>query len=145
VAVAYTTPDELRVRVWDGSTLGPAVAVASFPIVVGGVTYEGGYGPAVLPSRSGSLVVAFAGCRRRNLADPCDPTDTDARIDVLFRRSPDGGATWASLLQLTDASTAPYRVNDEPSIALTSTAKRIAFDSYQPSFSAYQIRMRSIP
>ena len=99
----------------------------------------------MLPSRSGSLVVAFAACRRRNLADPCDPTDVDARIDVLFRRSPDGGATWASLLQLTDASTAPYRINDEPSIALTSTAKRIAFDSYQPSFSAYQIRMRSIP
>src|SRR6185369_17838385 len=70
VAVAYTTSDELRVRVWDGSTLGPAITVASFPMTVGGVTYEGGYGPAVLPSRSGSLVVAFAGCRRRNLADP---------------------------------------------------------------------------
>jgi hypothetical protein len=145
VAVAYTTSDELRVRVWDGSTLGPAIAVASFPIAVGGATYEGGYGPAVLPSRSGSLVLAFAGCRRRNLADPCDPTDTDARIDVLFRRSPDGGATWATFVQLTNASTAPFRINDEPSIALTSTAKRIAFDSYQPSFAAYQVRMRSIP
>lgn len=145
VAVAYTIPNELRVRVWDGSTLGPAIAVASFPIAVGGVTYEAGYGPAVLPSRSGSLVVAFAACRRRSLPDPCDPTDFDARIDVLFRRSPDGGATWASFLQLSDAGTAPFRINDEPSIALTSTAKRIAFDSYQPSFAAYQVRMRSIP
>jgi hypothetical protein len=144
VAVAYTTPDEVLVRVWDGAALGPPITVASFPIAVGGVTYEGGYGPAVLPSRSDSLVVAFAGCRRRNLADPCDPTDIDARIDVLFRRSPDGGATWSGLLQLTDASTAPYRINDEPSIALTSTAKRIAFDSYQPSFVDYQVRMRSI-
>jgi len=61
------------------------------------------------------------------------------------RRSPDDGATWSALLQLTDASTAPFRINDEPSIALTSAAKRIAFDSYQPSFAAYQVRMRSIP
>ena len=78
------------------------------------------------------------------IADPCDAADTDARIDVLFRRSPDGGANWATFVQLTDASTAPYRVNDEPSIALTSAAKRIAFDSYQPSFVDYQVRMRSI-
>jgi hypothetical protein len=145
VAVAYTTSDKLLVRVWDGTTLGPAIVVASFPTAVGGVTYEGGYGPAVLPSRSGSLVVAFAACRRRNLPDPCDPTDVAARIDVLFRRSPDGGATWGSFLRLADASKVPYRINDEPSIALTTAAKRIAFDSYQPSFAAYQVRMRSIP
>jgi hypothetical protein len=145
VAVAYTTPDALRVRVWDGNAFSPAVAVASFPIAVGAVTYESGYGAAVLPSGSSDLAIAFAGCRRRNLADPCDATNIDARIDVLVRRSPDDGATWSALLQLTDASTAPFRINDEPSIALTSAAKRIAFDSYQPSFAAYQVRMRSIP
>jgi hypothetical protein len=143
VAVAYTTADKVLVRIWDGAALGPAIAVASFPTAVGGVTYEGGYGPAVLPSRSGGLVVAFAACRRRNLADPCDPSDIDARIDVLSRRSSDGGATWGSFLRLTEASKAPYRINDEPSIALTTTAKRISFDSYQPSFMAYVVRMRS--
>jgi len=39
---------------------------------------------------------------------------------------------------------APEVRNHEPSIALTSSAKRIAFDSYQPSFMAYVVRMRSI-
>ncbi|TMK33899.1 MAG: exo-alpha-sialidase [Actinobacteria bacterium] len=144
VAVAFTIQGKLMVRVWDGVTLGPAQAVASFPTAVGGVMYAGGYGPAVLPTGSDGLVVAFAACRRRsNVADPCDPTDIAARIDVLSRGSPDGGATWGPFVRLADASKAPYRINDEPSIALTTGIRRIAFDSYQPSFVDYVVRMHS--
>jgi len=145
VAIAFTTPGQLLVRVWDGVTLGPEITVASFPVAVGGVVYTGGYGPAVLPTGSDGLVVAFAGCRRRsNVPNPCDPTDGAARIDILSRESADGGGTWGPSRRLVDATKAPYRVNDEPSIALTTGRRRIAFDSYQPSFVAYLVRMRSI-
>jgi len=145
VAVAFTTQSKVLVRVWDGVTLGPELAVASFPLAAGGVMYATGYGPAVLPTGSDGLSVAFAACRRRfNVADPCNPTDPGTRIDVLWRESPDGGATWGSFRRLTDATTAPYRINDEPSIALTTGTRRIAFDSYETSFVAYVVRMGSI-
>jgi len=144
VAVAFTTQSKVLVRVWDGVTLGPELAVASFPATAGGVLYAAGYGPAVLPTGSDGLSVAFAACRRRSVADPCDPTDPRARIDVLSRESPNGGATWGPFRRLTDASKAPYRINDEPSIALTTGTRRIAFDSYETSFVAYLVRMGSL-
>ena len=145
VAVAFTTPSKLLVRVWDGVTLGPQLSVASFPTAIGGVMYAGGYGPAVLPTGSDGLVVAFAACRRRfKVSDPCNPTDGAARIDVVSGDSADGGANWGSFLRLADATKAPYRINDEPSLALTNDKRRIAFDSYQSSFVAYVVRMRSI-
>src|SRR5436190_1641658 len=135
VAVAFTTPSKLLVRVWDGVTLGPQLSVASFPTAIGGVMYAGGYGPAVLPTGSDGLVVAFAACRRRfKVSDPCNPTGGAARIDVVSGDSADGGANWGSFLRLADATKAPYRINDEPSLALTNDRKRIAFDSYQSSF-----------
>src|SRR5205814_9001942 len=81
VAVAFTAQSKVLVRVWDGVTLGPELAVASFPPAAGDVLYASGYGPAVLPTGSDGLSVAFAACRRRsNVADPCDPTDARARI-----------------------------------------------------------------
>ena len=145
VAVAFTTQSKVLVRIWDGVTLGPELAVASFPTTAVGVLYAAGYGPAVLPTGSDGLSVAFAACRRRfNVADPCNPTDARARIDVLSRESPDGGSTWGSFRRLTDAATAPYRINDEPSIAITSGTRRIAFDSYETSFVAYVVRMGSL-
>jgi hypothetical protein len=145
VAVAFTTQSKVLVRVWDGVTLGPELAVASFPTTAVGVLYTAGYGPAVLPTGSDGLSVAFAACRRRsNVADPCDPTDPGTRIDVLVRESPDGGATWGSFRRLADATRAPFRINDEPSIALTTGTRRIAFDSYETSFVAYVVRMGSL-
>jgi hypothetical protein len=145
VAVAFTTQSKVLVRVWDGVTLGPELAVASFPTTAFGVPYATGYGPAVLPTGSNGLSVAFAACRRRpNVADPCNPTAPGTRIDVLSRESPDGGTTWGSVRRLTDAATAPYRINDEPSIALTTGTRRIAFDSYETSFVAYVVRMGSL-
>jgi hypothetical protein len=145
VAVAFTTSGALLVRTWNGATLGPPIAVASFPSVLGGLTYPGGYGPAVLPAEGDGLFVAFAGCRARSGApDPCDASDRDARIDLLFTQSTDGGASWTAVQRLADGTTSRlYRTNDEPSVALTFGTRRIAFDSYGPTFERYRVRMRS--
>jgi hypothetical protein len=143
VVVAFTTSDELIVRVWDGATLAPGMSLASFPSVFGGTTYRDGYGPAVLPAADDDLLVAFAGCRARSgLSHPCDPSDPAARIDVLYTESTDAGASWSSIQHLADA-TKRFHTNDEPSIATTSGRRRIAFDSYEPTFTRYRVRMRS--
>ena len=144
VAVAFTTNGQLIVRVWDGASLGPAIGVASFPSVLLGVTYSGAYGPAVLPAAGDDLLVAFAACRARSgVTDPCDPVDPGARIDVLYTESSDAGSSWSAIQRLADGTDAPYRTNDEPSIALTSGTRRVAFDSYESTFIKYRVRMRS--
>jgi hypothetical protein len=143
VAVAFTTNDEVIVRMWDGATLGPEIPVASFPSVVGGAAYAGGYGPAILPVAVDDVLVAFAGCRTRSaVADPCDPSDPGARIDVLYTETVDGGSSWTPVQRLQEA-TKRFRTNDEPSIATTSGTRRVAFDGYGPAFTRYRVRMRS--
>jgi hypothetical protein len=114
------------------------------PSVLAGTTYAGAYGPAVLPLAADDLVVAFAGCRARSgVSNPCDPSDPDARIDILATESSDGGASWSPIRRLADATVPPYRTNDEPSIAVTAGTRRIGFDSYEASFASYRVRMRS--
>jgi hypothetical protein len=144
VALAYTTADALQVQVFDGTTLDAPITVATWPFTVTGVVYGGAYGPAVLPAPGGRILVAFAGCRRNAaLADPCDPLASGARIDVLYTESADGGTTWSPLRALTDASRAPYKVNDEPSLAWTKGIRRVAYDRYQSSFTDYRVWLRS--
>ena len=111
--------------------------------VVGGVGYLDGYGPAVVPFGTSQVAVAVAGCRRNPHAQPCRPLARGARIDVLSRLSADDGATWGNALRLTNAARRSYRVNDEPSIALTGSIERVSFDRYQRSFTHYDVWMRS--
>jgi hypothetical protein len=144
VAVAYTTSGGLIARVWDGTALGAELPVASFPTVQAGATYASGYGPAVLPAGSTGLLVAFAGCRARSgVRDPCNPSDPGARIDLLYTESPDAGSTWTPIRRFANGTKAPFRTNDEPSIALTADTRRVSFDSYQSTFVKYRVRMRS--
>ena len=46
-------------------------------------------------------------------------------------------------MRLTDASSGKFRTNDEPSIALTGSRRRVAFDRYQPSFRTYAVWLRT--
>ena len=112
--------------------------------IVGGAGYLDGYGPAVLPFGTSQIAVAIAGCRQNPGAQPCRPLAKGARIDVLYAHSPDDGTSWDTRLRLTDAgSHPPYRVNDEPSLAVTGSTQRVSYDRYQRSFSQYDVWMRS--
>jgi hypothetical protein len=47
-------------------------------------------------------------------------------------------------VRLTHAGThPPYRVNDEPSLAVTGSTQRVSYDRYERSFSRYDVWMRS--
>ncbi|HTG47796.1 MAG TPA: sialidase family protein [Actinomycetota bacterium] len=139
VAIAYGTDGGIGVRTFDGGGLsGPRDDPFDWPAPISGVTFVGGYGPAIAPFGTDGLVVAAAACR-----NTCDTSNANARIDVVTTESGDDGQSWSTPIRLTDASQAPYRINDEPSIALTSGARRIAFDRYQTSFTNYRVGMRS--
>lgn len=144
VVIAYSTATGLDVRIFDGSTLAPATTVFTWTEVIDGAGYLDGYGPAVLPFGTSQLAVAVAGCRQNPRAQPCRPLARGARIDVLYRHSPDNGTTWDGAVRLTNAgSHPPYRVNDEPSLAVTGSTQRVAYDRYERSFSQYDVWMRS--
>jgi hypothetical protein len=143
VAVAYTTGSAIVTRIWDGAALGPARPAVSWPVSADGHTYTDGYGPAVLPSGSSNLMVAFSGCRSKPIDDPCDSLEPAARIDILVVRSADNGAGWSSANAVTDADKKPYRTNAEPSLALSGSTFRLSFDRYQSTFKDYRVWIRS--
>ncbi len=143
VAFAYATPGGIGVRVLDTRRLGDETVAATWGFTAGGTIYTDGYGPAVLPSGNSALLLAVAACRRNaRLSNDC-AAPAGARVDVVFAESSDG-RTWPAPQRLTDASNLPYRINDEPSLAVTSGGvRRVAFDRYQIGFSAYLVGMRS--
>ena len=143
VAVAYTTATGLAVRVWVGGVLNAERIVATWPFTIDGQSYADGYGPAVLPSGTSSLTVAFAACRSRPIPDACDASDPGARINVLVADSADAGLSWSALDAITDATDPPYRTNDEPSLASTGSLLRVSFVRYQSDFSDFRVSART--
>jgi hypothetical protein len=144
IAFAYGTPGGIGVRVFDGRRLADESLAVSWSISIGGVVYVDGYGPAVLPVGGSTVVLAVAACRRHpSLGDPCAAA-AGARVDAVYTESSNDGNTWLTPSRLTDASQEPFRINDEPSLAVTSGGvRRVAFDRYQRSFTDYVVGMRS--
>ena len=132
-------------RTFDGGGLqGPQALVPSWPEAASGTTFTDGYGPAIAPFGSSGLLAAFAACRGGSgLSDPCDTTSAAARVDVVVAASSDDGANWSPPVRLTNAATAPFRINDEPSLVLSGGVQRIAYDRYQSTFATYRVGMRS--
>ncbi len=142
VAIAYSTDTGIDVRVWDGGTLGTAATAIQWPTTIGGTYFVSGYGPAVLPVGSARIAVAVAGCR--NTPGPvCNPNASSSRIDIVYRATPDGGATWETGRRLTDAATLPYRTNDEPSLAVIAGVERVSFARYERTYTDYSVWIRS--
>jgi hypothetical protein len=142
VVIAYTTATGIAVRTYDGSSLGDERAILD-PWVqsVRGFDYDGAYGPAVQPYGAGGIAVAFAGCRRvAGLPDDCRPS-ADARIDLLYAESADGGHSWPALQRLADSEGAA-RLNDEPSLALVGGKRFVAFDAWNSAYTAYNVALR---
>jgi hypothetical protein len=99
VAIAYATSTGVEARLFDGLTLTDASNVAGpWPDWIGGVRFDGGYGPAVAPFGTNGIAVGWAGCRHESgLANACAGTSSSARIDTLERESSNGGSTWSAV------------------------------------------------
>jgi hypothetical protein len=125
VAIAYLTAARLETRVFDGTTLGdPQPADGPWPRPALGHTYGGAYGPAVAPSGTDGLTVAWSACRQvAGLANACAIGRGKVRIDLFERVSTDGGATWSIREALATASPASS-VNEAPSLVADAALAR---------------------
>lgn len=143
VAIAYSAAGHLEVRTFDGASLGPPTVAFTWGGAIGGLRYEGGYGPAPIPVAPSGVAVAVAGCRPNPKAtNDCNPLAKGARIDVLYRTSDDGTA-WSPAQRLTEAGSAEVRVFDEPSVAITAGVHRVSYDRYGRTFVRYDVAIRS--
>jgi hypothetical protein len=146
VAIAYLTSTRLEVRVFDGSTLGPARVVdGQWPHTIGGHRYVGAYGPAVAPSGPHGVTIAWSACRRvAGLANACATRHAKSRIDLYERVSTDEGANWSGRVALAIAT--PARSIDEaPSIVADDALARtwFAWLGRTANWSAYRVYGRS--
>lgn len=146
VAIAYLTGSALETRVFNGTTLAAAQPVdGGWPRSANGHIYDGDYGPAVAPSGTDGLSVAWSACRRvAGLANACATAQAKARIDLYERVSSDGGSTWSQRLPLAMASAATS-VNEAPSIVADDVLGRTwyAWLGRTVSWSAYRVYGRS--
>ncbi len=108
VAVGYTTAKGVAVRVFDGATLSNEVLVdGPWPVRSKGHRWTGAYGATAQPFGTDGLAVAYAACRpRKGAKDPCRPSAKNAKIDAVYRESPDAGASWSNLRILGGSSKA---------------------------------------
>jgi hypothetical protein len=117
VAVGYTTATGVAVRVFDGATLSAELAVdGPWPVSSSGQRWSGAYGAAAAPFGTDGVAVAYAACRSRpGVKDPCRPNAKSARIDTLYRESPNAGSSWSKRRILARATKAA-RVNEAVSL-----------------------------
>jgi len=146
VVIAYLTSTHLETRVWDGTTLAAAQPVdGPWPRQAIGHTYVGAYGPAVAPSGSHDLTMAWSACRKvSGLVNGCATNRRGARIDLLERVSTDEGVNWSPRVALATAS-ATTSVNEAPSLVADATLARTWFVwlGRTVSWSAYRVYGRS--
>ena len=117
VAVGYTTGTGIAARVFDGAALSGELKVdGSWPVSAGGVRWGGAYGATAMPFGADGVAVAYAACRSRpGVKDPCRPDARTARIDTVYRESPDAGASW-SKRRILGRATNSSRVNEAVSL-----------------------------
>jgi hypothetical protein len=139
VALAYTTDQGVVTRVFDGSSLGPERTVAGpWPDSTAGHRYAGAFGPAVIPSGTSTLAVAWAACQdRSSLNDACNTSNSQARVDILERESADNGATWSSTVNV-GPSTKTARINEAPSLEFDGQT-RILWLRRMSNYSSYRV------
>jgi hypothetical protein len=146
VAVGYTTATGVAVRVYDGVTLSDEVPVEGpWPVWSNGRRWTGGYGAAAQPFGTDGLAIAYAACRpRRGADDPCRPSAKNARIDAVYRESPDAGVTWSNRRILGGSSKATP-VNEAVSLEADGTTNLRWFTwlGRTPSWSRYRVLGRS--
>jgi hypothetical protein len=143
VAIAYTTNTGVDVNVFDGVVLADARTVAGpWPDTAAGHRYVGAFGPAVAPSGTTDLSVAWAGCEDRSaLADPCKSTSSLARIDLLERQSTNDGASWSPTVAI-GPNTTTARVNEAPSLVVDPQGTRfIMWLRRMANWASYQVVM----
>jgi hypothetical protein len=103
-----------------------------------GHRYAGAFGPAVIPSGASALAVAWPACQDRSaLNDPCNTSNSRARIDLLERESTDNGASWSPTVNV-GASTKTARINEAPSLEFDGHT-RILWLRRMSNYSSYRV------
>jgi hypothetical protein len=133
LGLAWTQPAGVKAKVYVGTAWGSTRTVATFSSTG---TYKSGYGTAIALEGSSRVGVAWATCTRLD----CSAGSTKG-VNVRWRESTNNLSSWK------DADTiASYtygtsrRVNDSPSVVMTSSPARIVtYNTWSSTQSAYKL------
>lgn len=136
-AFAWMEADGVKVRLWtSGGGLQTTRTAATFSDTG---TYKNGYSTAVALTGTSTVGVAFGACRR---ADCSGGSSTG--VDLRWRQSADDGAAWGATTTVGSyAVSSERRMNDYPSVVMTSATKRyVMFNIGTPTFSKFRVVLR---
>ena len=135
VAVAMISETSSWLRVWQAGSWKQLARFAGHD-PSGSGTYRRAYGPAVALAGTATVGVAWSACRRAS----CAASGTYG-VDVRYRESVDNGATFKSPQTVGSyAASTSRRINDYPSLLMTSTSRRIVtYNAASASYSKYRL------
>ena len=126
----------MKVRFWTGGVWKATHTV--YP-VTSTSTYKYVYTTAVALAGTSSIGVAYAGCRRSD----CTASSTTG-VDVRYRQSGDNAVSWGSASTVGSyAAASTRRINDAPSLVMSSTTKRfVMYNTMSSGGGSYRVWLR---
>jgi hypothetical protein len=134
LAVAWTTPAGVFSRVW-AKSWGPTRTIASFGQ---GATYKGGFDVDLVPSQGGELGAVWSACRTSG----CDLLSANARVDIVWSDSSDGGA-WSPPSLVQGSVHADQAINESPTgVFLDGGARIVGYTGHSSGWTSYAMLLR---
>ena len=134
-AFAWIEPDGVKVRLWTSAGgLGDTSTAATFT-----GTYQNAYSTAVALAGVDTVGIAFGGCREVDCHG-----GAATGVDLRWRQSGNDGDTWGAASTVGSyAVSSERRMNDYPSVLMTSTSKRyVMFNSANKNFFKFRVFLR---
>ena len=140
LAFAIPAGGKIKVRVWDGLSVGPERDAATFP----SAAYKGSYSVAVALSGSHGVGVAYSACRLAS----CYSTETPAKgVDIVWGESADNGVHWKKpanlgLSTVTSAIGKQHRLNAYASAVIVGSKRYVIWDAFAGNYSTGTQQLR---
>ena len=135
-AFSWAADAGVKVRFWTGGVWKSTHTV--YP-VTSTSTYKYVYTTAVALTSTSTVGVAYAACRRAD----CSASSTTG-IDVRYRQSNDNAVSWATASTVGSyAAAGTRRINDFPSLVLSSSTKRyVMYNTMSSGGGSYRVWLR---
>lgn len=132
-AVSWAQPSGVKAKLFDGISWGSIRTVASFSSTG---SYKTGYGTDIALAGSARVGVAWSACTRSD----CSAGSTKG-VNVRWRESTNNLSTWKDPVTIAKYSYgSSRRINDEPSVVMTSTPKRfVTYNTASSTYSTYRL------
>lgn len=135
VGFAWVDENGVKVRLVNAGVLGDPVQILT---TTPDTNYRQAYSTAIALTSPSTLGIAFGACHRGDCTG-----GSSTGVDLRWRESNDNGANWTGPKTVASYSAkSSRRINDFPSVVMTSTKRFVMFNTASATFSTYRIFIR---